>query len=91
MNWSWSGDYIFFKNEGIYLDDKNAEQNYIFHIGSSDFYKTVNLKFAEQMDILEDETTTLYIYANINEFFSNPYTIDLNKRNSTMSKGSLAD
>lgn len=91
MNWSWSGDYVFFKNEGIFLDQDNKEQKYIFHIGAADYYKTVNLKFAKQMDILEDETQTIYLYANLNEFFKNPNTIDLNKQNATMSKGSLAD
>jgi hypothetical protein len=92
MNWSWSGDYIFFKNEGKFIDNNNEEQNFIFHIGNETMYKTLSpFEFETPIDVLEGETVTIDIYANLNEFFTSPNNIDLNKRSGTMSPGPLAD
>ncbi|MFY0675457.1 MAG: hypothetical protein JXQ87_18820 [Bacteroidia bacterium] len=92
MNWSWSGDYIFFKNEGKFIDNNNEEQNFIFHIGNENMYKTLSpFTFDNPFEILEGETITINLYANLNEFFANPNNIDLNRRSGTMSPGTLAD
>ncbi|MGB0429543.1 MAG: MbnP family protein [Bacteroidia bacterium] len=91
MNWSWSGDYIFFKNEGYYKSTTGDTNNFIFHIGDNSFYQTVNFAFDKTLDIAENETVTITLIADLNEFFANPNTIDLNKRSTTMSPGTLAD
>ena len=92
MNWSWSGDYVFFKNEGKFINENNVEQNFIFHIGNETLYQTLSpFEFETPIDVLEGETVTIDIYANLNEFFTTPNNIDLNKRSGTMSPGPLAD
>ncbi|MBI1184190.1 hypothetical protein GC194_07955 [bacterium] len=91
MNWSWAGDYIFFKHEGKYIGKDDKEKDYIFHVGSSDFYKTAELKLSKTLNVEENGEYTLNIYANVNEYFSKPYKIDLNYTNTTMSPDALAD
>lgn len=90
MNWTWSGDYIFMKLEGRFINNKGIQDNYVFHIGSSDYYTERSLFPTEPLDITEGETTTLVLYANLNRFFDGVHPIDLNVNNTSMSKGELA-
>lgn len=89
MNWSWSGDYIFFKNEGTFIDSANQEKNYAFHIGDNDYYKTVSFDFESEFDVVDGESYTLTLYADLNEFFDNPNKIDLREQSSTMQPSPL--
>lgn len=89
MNWSWSGNYIFIKNEGLYLDSLDEEQKYAFHIGDNDYYKNVMFEFDETFDIVEGQNYSITLYANLEEFFNSPNVIDLNKQNATMEPGPL--
>ncbi|MBI3142560.1 MAG: hypothetical protein HYZ16_07015 [Bacteroidetes bacterium] len=90
MNWTWSGDYIFMKLEGSFINNKGIVDNYVFHIGSSDYYSEQSLFPSEPLDITEGETTTLVLYANLNRFFDGVYPIDLNENRTSMSKSELA-
>lgn len=86
MNWSWSGDYIFFKNEGIF-DGTEGEDKYIYHLAGEENYKQIVLDLPESFELKKGENKELDVYVNINEFFENPNTIDLNIDKSTMSPG----
>jgi hypothetical protein len=80
MNWSWKGDYIFFKTEGSFLDDSNRVQDFVFHIGNESYHKPlIPFNLGSTLNIAEGETATINIYANLNEFFRNPNKIDLNE------------
>ena len=87
MNWSWSGDYIFFKHEGEF-GESDEQGKYIFHLAGKESYKQVVIDLPKNLEIVQDEEAELNVYVNMNEFFSNPHTIDLDTDNATMAAGS---
>ena len=88
MAWDWSGDYIFMKFEGDFKEDSGDESRAIYHLAGPELYKRIELDFAEDLVIAGGETTKITIYADIDELFKNPNTIDFNKEAGTMQAGS---
>lgn len=87
MNWSWSGDYIFFKHEGTFQKEDGSEK-YIYHLAGDENYKEVVIDLPDGLTIDDNGVHELNVFVNMNEFFTNPNTIDLNTQNTTMSPGS---
>lgn len=91
MNWTWTGDYIFLKLEGKFIDTSGSEKNFIFHTGGNLAYEVVDLEADNPFEIPENDTTTLTLSVNLNEFFRNPYVFNLNSLNANMAPGETAD
>lgn len=92
MAWDWSGDFIYMKFAGDFTSTDETEESFVYHLAGENLYKRVNLALDSELTIEGGKSHEITIYANLNEIFKGPNTIDLNTDPSTMAPGSeLAD
>ncbi|MGB0429541.1 MAG: MbnP family protein [Bacteroidia bacterium] len=91
MNWNWKGNYIYFKHEGLFINNDKNLDTFSFHIGGNQNYKTLApFKLNKPIEVLKDESVTIDIYADINQFFQEPSLIDLNEVSAVSSPNSTS-
>lgn len=82
MNMLWptemGGGYHFLKLEGRYLDSLNKPHGYSVHLGTN--MALVNHRqIASSFTVKQNDTTTIHLVMNVNEWFKNPHVFDFNK------------
>lgn len=68
-HWSWNSGYIFYKIEGLFDADSNGELDnvFLYHIGTDDFYRTVDLD--KSFTINNGEETKISIEIDFEQIF----------------------
>lgn len=68
-HWSWNSGYIFYKVEGQFDADSNGELDnvFLYHIGTDDFYRTVELD--KSFTIINGEETKISIEIDFEQIF----------------------
>jgi hypothetical protein len=86
-SWNWptmlGGGYHFMQFEGTYIDDEN-EKPFTYHMGTAKKSDGVFEENSFEINLGEfdfNKASTLNLYANIAEWFTNPNTWDLNSYN----------
>ncbi len=82
MFWDWNTGYIFLKLEGEYKTaTQTLNQQYAIHIGGfsgvNNCIRTIELNFDAPITIQNNKTTTLFFKTDLDEFFKNPLTVDM--------------
>ena len=94
MFWTWSTGYIMAKLEGT--SSKSPSGRFEFHIGgfsgADNVIKTVNLlfPFAQNIDLQPGKTTEMFVTADANDWFYNPWDIKIADNPVITSTGDLA-
>lgn len=85
MNMGWpdmmGGGYHFLKMEGHFTDNTGGDVGYAMHIGTDPTLVNVSIDFPIAISYNNDD---LVLDMNINQWFENPNTYDLNSGNYTM-------
>ena len=81
INMAWppemGGGYHFMKLEGHYLDGNNVERGYTMHLGTSAALVSHN-KLPVSLTINANQTSSLNLQMDINEWFTHPYNYNFN-------------
>lgn len=84
MLWSWSAGYIFTKFEGTYTSE-GATKDFKLHIGSHgttlDNYREVELSLSSQLVVVESETATKSIIADVSKIMDGTSNHSLEEKN----------
>jgi len=81
MAWNWNIGYKFMLLEGLFTDEQQNEIPLVFHIGADPNFRTYLLDLPSELRISKSNALSILIQADIEEFFSNPNTIDFNTAN----------
>lgn len=79
MAWSWDTGYKFLLFEGRYTSKNKTEGTFTFHVGKNANYKILN--FDKNLTLANASTTSIDFFANVQEIFTNPTSIDLETTN----------
>ena len=79
MIWTWNTGYIFFKNEGNFIDDTGGTSFLLYHYGADIGLATVDIPITEFE--VKGNDHTLYLKFNLNNLYSAPNVVNFNGNN----------
>lgn len=80
MVWTWNTGYIFYKFEGKFINDNNAQIPFAYHIGGDDYLMRYQVPIATKKVLSKTKTEAdLEVHIELSQIFNSPHLINLNQ------------